>query len=238
MATTLGIPEDLFRTAFELNDHGFLLLEDTGRGLTHRPRLVNANPAARRLADRERDEPALPGGVFAIPTPVAEAFPTVIGTRAPDSRVGFEPSWGRWIHAYSFPTSDRLAGAFITDPAVLTQQASGLRPGPASFGDLVIDHDARRVTLGGTPVHLTRTEYDLLALLARSPNRVVTRSQILRNLWGSSWIGSSPALDVHVSRLRGRLGESGARPRFIHSIRGTGLLFAPDPDPPGASTPG
>lgn len=237
VASILGIPEDLFRAAIELNDHGFLLLEDTGNRRGQRPRLVYANPAARRLAEGGRDRSAKGTGV-AIPALVLEAFPSVIDARATDSRVGFEAAWDRWLHAYSFPATAGMAGIFITDPSALAHPGTELDPGPTAFGDLVIDRDARRVLLRGVPIKLTRTEYELLALLTRSPNRVITRSQVMRSLWDSSWIGSSPALDVHVSRLRNKLGESGASPRFIHSVRGTGLVFIPDPDRPEASASG
>lgn len=237
-ASLLGMPEGLFRSVFELNDLGFALLEDPQGPPFQEPSVVYANAAYQRLCELQASEPGQVGQELAssflessflpVPSLAIEAFPRVLADQSPASHLGYESAWQRWIHLYLFPASDRLAGAFITDPALLSEGVNPNRRSPAEFGDLVIDHDARRVTMRGEPVPLTRTEYELLALLAQTPNQVVSRAQALRALWDTSWLGSSPALDVHVSRLRRKLGESGADPRYIHSIRGAGLIFVPD----------
>ena len=101
----------------------------------------------------------------------------------------------------------------------------------ASYGDLVIDGPAWEVRLGGVAVDLTRTEFEILLVLASRPRRVVTDDEIVRAVWGDGWFGDDNNLAVHVSKLRGKLGESGMRPRYIRTIRGVGYRFDPDPVP-------
>jgi two-component system response regulator RegX3 len=86
-------------------------------------------------------------------------------------------------------------------------------------GDLKIDLGARRATLIGQELHLTRKEFDLLALLAREPGNVVDRERILRDVWDTTWYGSSKTIDVHVASLRRKLGDAG----WIETVRGIGL---------------
>lgn len=105
------------------------------------------------------------------------------------------------------------------------------------FGDLVIDRPAWEVRLAGTPVDLTRTEFEILLVLASRPRHVVSDAEIVRAVWGDGWFGDNNNLAVHVSKLRGKLGESGQRPRYIRTVRGVGYRFDPDPGPvqhPGA----
>ncbi len=80
------------------------------------------------------------------------------------------------------------------------------------LADLELDTGARIVTLGGTPVRLTKREFDLLELLARNPGRVVTHGLIHDQLWGTSSPGNSNSLRVLVSILRSKLGEGSNRP--------------------------
>lgn len=235
-AAVLGVPAELFLSAFALNDHGFVLMHHPDGASVGDPQVLYANPAYLRLFDSGAMFTTRSMGAV-LPAGAIEAFPRVIAEQIPTSYLGYEPSWQRWVHLYLFPASQRIAGAFVADPVMLTGDGPMLHRSPADFGDLVIDHGARRVTMHGEQVSLTRTEYELLALLAQAPNRVISRTQVLKALWDTSWLGSSPALDVHVSRLRRKLGESGATPRYIHSIRGSGLMFVPDPSPSDQSTP-
>lgn len=101
----------------------------------------------------------------------------------------------------------------------------------AIFGELVIDGPAWEVRLRGTAIDLTRTEFEILMVLASRPHRVVTDDEIVRAVWGDGWFGDENNLAVHVSKLRGKLGESGLRPRYIRTVRGVGYRFDPDPVP-------
>lgn len=97
---------------------------------------------------------------------------------------------------------------------------------------LVINEHAREVTLNGISVALTRTEFDLLTILSSNPRRVLSPEQLLNHLWRSDFVEDDRAIEVYISRLRRKLGESGSRPHYIHTIRGVGYRFDP-----GASRP-
>jgi DNA-binding response OmpR family regulator len=95
-------------------------------------------------------------------------------------------------------------------------------PQPRRFGDLTLDMDGREVTVGGVPIALTRTEFDVLAALARDPGVVLTRTQLIEAVWGPSWIGDDHLVDVHVGHLRRKLGDDATRGRYVRTIRGVG----------------
>jgi len=86
-------------------------------------------------------------------------------------------------------------------------------------GELEVDVPARRATLAGRELQLTLKEFDLLALLASEPGVVVDRQRILREVWDTTWYGSSKTVDVHVAALRKKLGD----PTLIETVRGIGL---------------
>ncbi|RDI73811.1 Response regulators consisting of a CheY-like receiver domain and a winged-helix DNA-binding domain [Gaiella occulta] len=86
-------------------------------------------------------------------------------------------------------------------------------------GALEVDVPARRAAIGGRELQLTAKEFDLLALLASEPGVVVERARILRDVWDTSWYGSSKTVDVHVAALRKKLGD----PALIETVRGIGL---------------
>jgi len=96
------------------------------------------------------------------------------------------------------------------------------------FGPLRIDVAARETTLDGELLDLTKVEFDLLAKLASEPRRAFTRSQLLDAVWGVDWFSDDHVVDVHVGNLRKKLGESGSRPRFVHTVRGVGFRFEPN----------
>jgi DNA-binding response OmpR family regulator len=105
------------------------------------------------------------------------------------------------------------------------------RARPASslldFGDLVIDPPAREVTVDAKAVELTRIEFDLLAMLAGSPRRTWTRTQLLAGVWGEDWFGDDHLVDVHLANLRRKLGERASAPRRLRTVRGVGYRFDP-----------
>lgn len=90
------------------------------------------------------------------------------------------------------------------------------------LGPLRIDDVRHEVTLDGTPLLLTATEYDLLTTLATHPGRAFTRAQLLAQVWGTDYFGDDHVVDVHIANLRRKLGEDPAQPRLIETVRGVG----------------
>ncbi len=90
------------------------------------------------------------------------------------------------------------------------------------IGDLVVDEASREVRVGGEPVALTRIEFDLLAALAAHPHLALSRRQLVEMVWDTAWTGDAHLVDVHIGRIRKKLGDEAAGPRFIHTIRGVG----------------
>ncbi|WP_433239762.1 response regulator transcription factor [Streptosporangium sp. CA-135522] len=95
-------------------------------------------------------------------------------------------------------------------------------------GDLRMDTASREVTRAGEPLELTRTEYLLLELFMAHPRQVLTREQILSEVWGFDFEPSSNSLDVYVMYLR-RKTETAGRPRLIHTVRGVGYVLRTSP---------
>jgi two-component system response regulator RegX3 len=98
----------------------------------------------------------------------------------------------------------------------------GTTLGIRQLGGLTIDVVRHEVTVDGAPVHLTPTEFRLLALLAGEPERVFTRQQILEHLWRTEQVVSSRASDVHVASLRAKIEGDPANPTRLVTVRGTG----------------
>ncbi|MDP9398058.1 MAG: response regulator transcription factor [Actinomycetota bacterium] len=88
-----------------------------------------------------------------------------------------------------------------------------------------IDVDSHRAWVGERELTLTAKEFDLLRVLVRDAGKVVTREQLMREVWDTSWWGSTKTLDMHVSWLRKKLGDEAASPRFISTVRGVGFRF-------------
>jgi DNA-binding response OmpR family regulator len=89
-------------------------------------------------------------------------------------------------------------------------------------GTLRIDSDAREARLGDTRLDLTPREFDLLAFLVRHPGRVLSRDELLRKVWGYDYVGETRTVDVHVRRLRAKLGDEASR---IETVLGSGYKF-------------
>ena len=99
--------------------------------------------------------------------------------------------------------------------------------GVRRFGDLELDPLAREVRVAGEPVELTKLEFDLLDALSGSPRVAFSRSQLLERVWGPSWFGDEHVVDVHVANLRKKLGDDGASPRYVLTVRGVGYRMGP-----------
>ena len=93
-----------------------------------------------------------------------------------------------------------------------------------AFGQIVMDKERHRVTVNGETVELTLKEFSLLKLFMESPQRVLTRENIMDAVWGDSYVGESRTVDMHIKTLRHKLGNAG---EAIVTIRGVGYKFEP-----------
>ena len=107
------------------------------------------------------------------------------------------------------------------------QRRARMRPteeetGRLQFGPLAVDVAAREAHLGGRPVELTRTEFDVLVALATRPKVVFTRRQLIDTVWGEGWVGDEHLVDVHIAHLRRKLDDDPNEGRFVRTVRGVG----------------
>jgi DNA-binding response OmpR family regulator len=102
---------------------------------------------------------------------------------------------------------------------------------PVAIDDLHVDLAARRATLAGEELALSRKEFDLLAELVRNAGRVVTREDLMDRVWDENWFGSTKTLDVHVRWLRGKLGETAETAHYLQTVRGVGFRFLAPGEP-------
>jgi DNA-binding response OmpR family regulator len=109
----------------------------------------------------------------------------------------------------------RAVGRRVAAPDDQPDQPAATR----SIGSLTIDQRSRRVHLGGREVHLTPKEFDLLCYLTEDPGAVYRRSDILHQVWGGTWYGTTKTLDAHVAAIRKKLGDPG----WIEAVRGVGF---------------
>ncbi len=115
--------------------------------------------------------------------------------------------------------------------AVLRRTAGGRTPRQnLVVGGLELDVAARRTTLDGEPVELSPREFDLLRHLAERAGEVVTKKELLAEVWQQAWGGSDKTVDVHLSWLRRKLGEQASEPRYLHTVRGVGVRLAAPED--------
>jgi two-component system response regulator RegX3 len=127
------------------------------------------------------------------------------------------------------------ADDYITKPFSMAELISRIRTllrrreldrlaagGVRQVGDLRIDFARHQVTIGGDPIHLTRSEFRLLALLAQEPERVFSRREIMEHLWQSPYVGDERACDIHVSNLRRKIESDPRNPERLVTVRGIG----------------
>uniref|UniRef100_UPI0015E17368 response regulator transcription factor n=1 Tax=Streptomyces sp. SM12 TaxID=1071602 RepID=UPI0015E17368 len=108
--------------------------------------------------------------------------------------------------------------------------AAAERDAVLRVGGLTVDPQRRTAQLDDNGLDLTRREFDLLAYLAGRPGVVVARKDLLTEVWRQSY-GDDQTIDVHLSWLRRKLGETAARPRYLHTLRGVGVKLEAPPAP-------
>jgi two-component system KDP operon response regulator KdpE len=145
---------------------------------------------------------------------------------------------GRTDSADKVDALDRGADDYVTKPfaadELLARIRALVRRTPSAddeprveFGDVVVDLAARQVLRNGHPVRLTPTEWQILVLLARNPDRLVTREAILTEVWGPHHTSDSGYLRLYLAQLRKKLEPKPSRPRFLITEAGMGYRFTP-----------
>ncbi len=107
--------------------------------------------------------------------------------------------------------------------AVLRRVGRDRRRLPVVVGDLAVDVGSREATLAGEPLDLSPKEFDLLRFLAEHAGEVVSKRQLLAEVWRQPYGGSEKTVDVHLSWLRRKLGETAAESRYLHTVVGVGV---------------
>lgn len=122
--------------------------------------------------------------------------------------------------------------AVLRRPRTSTTPPPQVTTPPLIVGDLILDPVAHQVRVGGeTTVELTRTEFELLVALALRPGQVLTRHDLVSEVWDTTWVGDERIVDVHIGNLRRKLGTDtrGGRGGFIDTVRGVGYRVGGQP---------
>ena len=110
--------------------------------------------------------------------------------------------------------------------AVLRRAEQVVVTGPVVVGGLVIDARSRTVALDGGTLDLSPKEFDLLYYLAERAGEVISKRELLAEVWHQPYGGADRTVDVHLHWLRRKLGETAEAPRYLHRVRGVGLRLA------------
>jgi DNA-binding response OmpR family regulator len=206
-----------------LSDHGYAVRSATTgfAGLQE----VNDDPPDVVVLDLGL--PDADGGEILRMIRAVSAVPIIVAT-ARDEEAGIVSLLKAGADDYVVkPFSGELMSARIS--AVLRRSTPSPDPEIVTVGGLRIDADAREATLDGRVLDLSRREFDLLAYLAARAGKVITKRELLAEVWQQPYGGADKTVDVHLSWLRRKLGETAAEPRYLHVVRGVGVKLV-DPD--------
>jgi DNA-binding response OmpR family regulator len=210
------------------------------RALTERGHAVSSEPAGlpalQRLVSDPPDLVVLDLGLpdvdgiqlLRMLRPVS-AVPVIVATARDDDRAT--------VAALDAGADDYIVKPFSADQldarirAVLRRAATP-EAAVMTVGSLTVDVRTRTAVLDGRPLDLRPREFDLLAYLAARPGEVVTKRTLLADVWQQPYGGADKTVDVHLSWLRRKLGETAAAPRMLHSVRGVGVKLLPATEEP------
>jgi DNA-binding response OmpR family regulator len=207
-------------------------------------RVVEAADGAQALAAIGREQPSLI--VLDIMLPEVDGLSVLRAlrrtSRTPVIVLSARGTVGDRIEGLEIGADDYLAKPFspaelvVRVGRVLERSGDGApdEGGTLVHGDLVVDTGRHEVTVGGRAIALTAAEFRLLAALLEAGGRVLTRDQLMDAVYGIDDLVLDRTIDVHVGRLRDKLGDDAAAPRYVATIRGVGYRAAPM----SASTPG
>jgi DNA-binding response OmpR family regulator len=208
------------------------------RALTERGHAVSSEPAGMRGLQHVLDDPpdlvvldlGLPDvdglQLLRMLRPVS-SVPVIVATARDDDVAT--------VAALDAGADDYVVKPFTADAldarirAVLRRSAGDEAAPPLEVGDLVVDVRARTATVGGRPLDLRPREFDLLAYLAARPGEVVSKRTLLAQVWQQPYGGADKTVDVHLSWLRRKLGESATEPQRLHTVRGVGVKLTAPP---------
>ncbi len=212
--------DDAIRTAVQrgLRERGHAVIA-VGTGLAGLEQVLQEQPQVVLL---DLGLPDVDGLTLISMIRAASAVPIIVITARDD-----DPTM---VKALDSGADDYVVKPFGTDQVAARIRAVLRRGGREAsavaalrVGDLVIDERTRTVVLAGRPVELSRKEFDVLLLLASRAGQVVTKRELLAEVWQQAYGGSDRTVDVHLSWLRRKLGETAADPRYLLSVRGVGV---------------
>ncbi len=204
-----------------------------------RYRVVEEHDGARALAAIESHDPALV--VLDVMLPEVDGLAVVRAVRrrsnTPIIILSARGTTADRITGLGLGADDYLAKPFSPAELVLRvgrvlARSEGDRPAPTAahleHGTLIVDPEQHAVTVDGRPIVVTAVELKLLVALLTAGGRVLSRDQLLDAVYGADWTEVlDRTIDVHVGRLRHKLGDLAATPRFIETVRGVGYRSAP-----------
>jgi DNA-binding response OmpR family regulator len=206
-------------------------LDDLGHAVTSAPDALSGLHAAVEQAPDivilDLGLPDLDGSEMLRMLRAVSDVPVIVATARDDDPTA--------VRALNSGADDFLAKPFSAEQldarirAVLRRSQSPSTTDDLVVGGLVLSSSARTASLDGVPVELTPREFDLLQYLMERPNTVVGKRELLTEVWRMAPSGADKTVDVHVSWLRRKLGETAAEPRYLHTVRGVGLKLTLPP---------
>jgi DNA-binding response OmpR family regulator len=169
--------------------------------------------------------PDIDGGDLLKMLRAVSAVPLIVGTARDDER--------EMVRLLDAGADDYIVKPFSAEQVdarvrALLRRIEVDADGPVFVGALVIDPRARTAALDDQALELSRKEFDVLLYLARRPGIVVTKQEMLAEVWDQPFGGTEKTVDTHLSWIRAKLGESASAPRYVHTVRGVGVkLVAP-----------